>query len=296
MNKNSYISFNGETIKKEEFSLGINNRAFLYGDALFETFIASGTRVVSFKQHLNRLKNSMEVLKMNIPTDFRTSMFGDKISELESNIIDLINKNRLFKGIRIRMTVFRKPGGLYTPLTNDVDYLIETTELDHDTYQYNKKGLIVDTFPDINKPVNKLSGIKSTNALLFSMAGIYRTGRKLDDCIIMNEQGHVCECMSSNIFVIKNKQLYTPSLSSGCVKGTMRERVIEIALDNGLTVFEDCYLTEQNLIDADEIFLTNAVSGIRWVLGFKKKRYLNNITTILQAELVKLQTMLKFDN
>lgn len=290
MEKNSYISYNGKTIKKSDFNLRYNNRAFLYGDAIFETMFASATRIINFKQHITRAISSMEELKMNVPSEFRTSLFGSQTPPIKDYIIDLINKNRFFKGIRIRMTIFRKPGGLYTPESNDVDYVIETTELESSKYELNQRGIIIDTFTDIRKSVNKLSGIKSTNSLLFTMAGLYKKSRNIDDCLILNEYGSVCECISSNIFMIRDKQLFTPSLKSGCVKGIMREKVIELALDRGLTVFDDCDMSESDLENADEIFITNAISGIKWVLGFRKKRYLLNIVRELYAELVRFQS------
>jgi branched-chain amino acid aminotransferase len=71
--------------------------------------------------------------------------------------------------------------------------------------------------------------------------------------------------------------LYTPSLEEGCLAGTMRMQVINLALANGIKVYESPILP-QHLLAADEIFLTNAIRGINWVGGYRTKRYQNNIS------------------
>ena len=74
--------------------------------------------------------------------------------------------------------------------------------------------------------------------------------------------------------------LYTPHLEDGCVGGTMRMQVINSALENEIKVYETS-LTPQNLLAADEIFLTNAIKGIQWVGSYRTKRYFHKISDVL---------------
>ena len=102
----------------------------------------------------------------------------------------------------------------------------------------------------------------------------------LDDVLLSNNEGGILESTSANLFVVSNGVLYTPGLEEGCLAGTMRMQIINIALANGMKVYE-CNILPQNLLVADEIFLTNAIQGIQWVGGYRTKRYFNNVSKIL---------------
>ena len=99
--------------------------------------------------------------------------------------------------------------------------------------------------------------------------------------IILNNQNNIVEALSSNLFFVKDKYIYTPPLSSGCLNGIMRSKIIEIAKSLNYNLIDNLPLNINNLINADEIFLTNAISGIKWVLAFKQKRYYNKTSKIL---------------
>lgn len=268
MSRISFICYNGEYLKNDKPVLNYNNRAFGYGDGLFETMHAFGTNVQFIINHYERLLNGMRILKLQKPVFFTIEYLREKITRL-------LNANKIFQGARIRLTVFREAEGYYTPTANSISYLIETTPLVKGNYELNKKGLIIDTYNQIKKPINSLSNYKTLNSLIFVLSGIYKLENKLDDCIILNERNNVCESISSNIFIIKRGKIYTPSLVEGCVAGIMRKNIILAAQKSGLEVFDNGSLKPDDLLLADEIFLTNAISGIRWVVAFKNKRYFN---------------------
>ncbi len=280
MNKTQYISYNGQIIAAKEFGITINNRSFQYGDGLFETMHAVGSQVQFFYEHLERLVESMKVLKMEVPVRFTIDTLG-----LQKEISKLLTKNKIFKGGRIRLSVFRRAGGLYTPKTSEVSYIVQALPLEQTYYELNTKGYIIDIYDEIPKPVNILSGIKTTSSLLYVMAGIYKKEKKLDECLLINETGNIVEGMSSNIFLIKEENIYTPPLRSGCLNGIMRKKVIELAKSEGFTVFDEVPIKLPDIMAADELFFTNAINGIRWVMGFKQRRYFNKITKILSQKL-----------
>lgn len=185
---------------------------------------------------------------------------------------------------RIRLSIFRNDGGWYMPETNSVSYTIELTKLEEQNYQLNAKGLLIDVYTAFKKSTNALSSLKSANGLLYVLAGIHRKELKLDECLILNEQGQIIEAISSNLFAVKNGVLYTPPVSDGCINGVMRNKIIEIAQENRIAVYEIAVM-QSVLLAADELFLTNAVHGIRWVVAYKQKRYFNSTAKKLVEKL-----------
>ncbi|MBU8891546.1 MAG: aminotransferase class IV [Bacteroidales bacterium] len=266
---NSFILYNGEYHFKDDFGLKPGNRAFCYGDALFETMHANGTEIQFFEDHMIRLKYGMQVLKMEIPTIIESGF-------LEKEIIKLLHKNKLYQGVRIRLSIFRNTGGKYTPADNNISYVAETEFIENDYYELNQKGLTIDLYNEIKKPVNQFSNLKTSNALLYVMAGQYAKEKNLDDCLLVNDNGNIVEGISSNIFLIKGETLYTPPLQDGPVAGIMRKQILEIADSVGFKISHESSVKEEQLLNASEVFFTNSISGIKWVLAYKEKRYYNH--------------------
>lgn len=271
MNKFQYINHNGQLLKKETFQLDPSNRAFLYGDGLFETLHANGTICQFLDSHYHRLTYGLQELKINIPSYFTVKYFEEQISSL-------LNKNRIYKGARIRFTAYRDSKGFYTPTSNDLSFLITAEELKEEQYILNSKGLIVDFYTEDQKTINRFSNLKTINGLFYVMAGLYKTEKDVDECIILNKKGAVCETISSNIFIVENDNIYTPALSDGCIAGVMRKNVIRLAKNNGFKITDYESIDVSRIKLADEIFITNAVKGIQWVVAYGRKRYFNFIS------------------
>ena len=145
----------------------------------------------------------------------------------------------------------------------------------------------MEVFHDIKKNKNKLANLKSGNALLYVLAGIYKKDIKMDECIIINEDSNICETISSNIFIVKNGALYTPALSEGCVDGVLRKQIISIAQQNRILCYE-IPIVFNTMMNADEVFLTNAVRGVRWVEQYKTKTYTNKMALYFVDKLNEL--------
>ncbi len=284
MGSEGFISYNGQIIHKDELRLDLNNRAFQYGDGLFETMHASGNKVQFFYEHMERLIRSMKVLKMEIPVRFTIDTMG-----LQKEISKILNKNKLFKGARIRMTVFRETGGFYSPESNETEYIIESSPLTSDVYEFNQKGLLIDIYEEQLKPINSLASVKLTSSIFFVLAGIFKKENGLDECLILNTKGNIIEGISSNIFLVKENIISTPSLREGCLPGIMRQKVIELARRNRFIIQDEQPIKIQDIMAADEIFFTNAVKGIQWVVGFKQRRFYNKVAKTLSDALNQQQ-------
>ena len=276
-----YINFNGSIVSADQPLLMHTNRAFRYGDAVFETIRLMNGEILFFEKHLARLRKSMELLSMRWHEDF-------SFQQLHLLIRHLDQVNNLRGNGRIRMEVFRKEGGYYSPMTNEVDYLIEAESLKENEYMLNDTGLRVDLFTEASKPMNKLSNIKSSNALLYVLAGIQRQKSGFDDVLIYNAEGNIAEAVVSNIFTITGGEVATPSLEQGCIAGVMRERIIELLKSKNKKCVEK-KLSLSEILHADEVFLTNVIEGIRWVGAIRSKRYFNSYSRTLVHQLVNVQ-------
>lgn len=266
----SYVFHKGEYVNEHQAFIAKDNRAFRLGDGFFESMRVVDGKVLFLENHFSRITDTIKAYKMVAAENFNLDL-------LRNQIQGLLSRNNITKGGRIRITFYRKSTGYYLPHSDDVNYLIESEPLLENEFILNPIGKTVDIFTDFKKDVNKLSIYKSLNAQLYIMAALHSKEKNLDDALIQNNKFAIIESISSNIFIVSNGVLYTPSLTDGCIAGTMRMNIINIALDNKIKVYE-CTLNPQNLLAADEIFLTNAVKGIEWVVAYRTKRYYNDMS------------------
>jgi len=271
-----FYNYNGEIVPANQRVLQLNNRAFRYGDGLFESMRMIKGQLQFPALHQNRLQLGMKALKLDNYPSFDIDFLKEKAKELSTR-----NKS---KNGRLRLNVFRDAEGLYTPTENKTGYTLEWETLEDQEYTLNTRGLIVGVYEDLPKPINILSNLKTCNSLQYVLAGVYKQRNYLDDAFILNQSGFLCESISSNIFIKYNGTLYTPALSEGCIKGVMRQVVIELALKNSMEIVE-AQINPQVLNEADEVFLTNASRGIQWVMGFNRKRYFYEVSKLLSQKL-----------
>jgi branched-subunit amino acid aminotransferase/4-amino-4-deoxychorismate lyase len=272
-----FINFNGEPHPEDHPVMTIQNRGFRYGDGLFESMRLMKGELKFASLHADRLQKGMKALKFEGFAHIDAYFLKEKVEELA-------RRNKTGPNARARLTVFRDSGGLYSPSSNKVGYGLEVRKIEDPLYISDPKGLITDVFTDLNKPINPLSNFKTCNSLVYVLAGVFKNQFSLDDVFILNQNGFLCEAMSSNLFVVYQKQVYTPALTEGCIGGVMRAVVLQLAKENGLPVIE-AQIDPAILKQADEVFLTNASRGIQWVMGYNKKRYFNEVSRFLLDKL-----------
>ncbi|HSN10433.1 MAG TPA: aminotransferase class IV [Hanamia sp.] len=244
------------------------NHSFRYGDGLFETMRMLQGEIVNMNFHFERLIAGMRQLQFDIPEYFSVEFFLDTVNEL-------LLKNFIFQNARIRLMVFRGDEGIFEVENNATNFIIETFPLP-EKIELNAEGLMVDVFPDAAKSCDRFSNLKSNNYLPSVMAARFAKKNSLDDAIILNTFGRVCESAIANIFIIKDQQIITPMLTEGCVAGTMRRWMLEkFSLRNWK--IEEKSISVEALLSADELFLTNSIQPIRWVKQFRDKTYGNEM-------------------
>ncbi|HFS67614.1 MAG TPA: aminotransferase class IV, partial [Flavobacteriia bacterium] len=185
------INYNGNILSAQDIDLSYNNRAFYYGDALFETLKYKKNNIQFLEDHYFRLMASMRMLRMEIPQNFSLDFF-------KSEILKTLKANNLISA-RIRLQVFRKNGGYYLPLTNEINYLIEVKPLNI----IDKTDYKLDVFKDFTVYSGILSNLKTTNRIFNVVASIFSDENGLDDCILLNEKKQVVETSKTNIFLVK---------------------------------------------------------------------------------------------
>ena len=257
----SYISFNGQIIRQDQINFYAVER-FRVADACFESMLYRHERIPLLLLHQERLTKTCALLNFQ---DYQISF-----AEIERLLFE---NNLATEMVRVRISLVRKHGANYKPLGKEVQVLIETIKLTEIFKPVNNLGF----YNVFKKSSNALACIKSSNALIYVLAKQFAQENKYDEVLIANEQKEWIEASSSNVFVIKNKQIYTAKEDSGCVNGVCKDFLINF-LDVQFVELTDLFLEE-----ADELFLSNAVQLIQPVLKLDGK----SLGTAKTAELIK---------
>jgi len=267
------INFNGVFTDKSDF-ITPSNRALLYGDAVFETFKVVDNKILFLEDHYFRLMSSMRILRMKIPMNFT-------LEYLEEQIISLALKLNIANNARVRMTVFRKDGGLYAPETNEISFIITAKENSSREYLLKKENYEVELFKDFYVSKHLISSLKTTNKIIQVVASVFAKENGFDDCILINDEKNVVETISGNIFMVLDNQIITPPVSDGCLNGIMRKQVInELKSSTDFNVIENS-ISPFDLQKADELFLTNVITGIQPITKYRKKSYTTEVSEML---------------
>ncbi len=270
-----YFNYNGRFFADDEIVLSKDDRSYRYGDGLFETMKLIKGNILLEDYHFERLFLGLDVLKIHTPVNFTRQ-------KIENEIKELSKKNECERSARIRLSVSRGNGGLYD-CDNKFSYLIECWPLEQKAL--NENGLVIDIFPDARKSIDVFSNLKSANYLPYVMAAIWAKENKLNDALILNQHDRICDSTIATVFWVKDNNVFTPPLIEGCVAGVMRKKILELAIRNSDHLMQEAILTQEILLQADEVFLTNATTGIRWVKECRSKIYKNTISSKIFTEL-----------
>ena len=278
------INFNGSIVHNGT-NLLTHNRAFLYGDAVFETVKIVKSKILFLEDHYFRLMSSMRIVRMEIPMNFTMEYF-------EEQILTLAKAKNFENSSRARITVYRNDGGYYLPENNTVSYLINVETLENTSYSISQKDYVVDLYTDFYIAKQLLSSIKTTNKILNITASIYASENDLDNCLLLNDSKNVVEALQGNLFMLKGNTLVTPPVSEGCLNGVMRKQIIKLArtIEN-IEVVEES-ISPFDLQKADELFITNVIKGIQPITKYRKKEFTIDLSKQL---LQKLNDIINLD-
>lgn len=268
------INVNGKIVSSSDLVLE-NNRGFLYADALFETLRVLDNHVLFLEDHYFRLMSSMRILRMEIPMDFTMEYFQEQI-------LNLVQANSSStNAFRVRFNVYRDSEGKYLPTNRKIGFLVTCEPLQDSLYKCNTEFYEVELYKDFYVTSHLLSNLKTNNRLINVTGSIFANENGYENCLLLNEAKSVIETLNGNLFIVKGNQVKTPPLSDGCIKGVMRKQIIEL-----LDKHPDYEIVEQSisafeLQKADQMFMTNAISGVSPITKYRKKEY----TTTLAVDL-----------
>ena len=270
------INFNGDSSTAD--NILTQNRAFLYGDAVFETLKIVQGKVLFLEDHYFRLMASMRILRMEIPMNFTMEYF-------EEQLLSVVKSNGFEDAARARITIYRNDGGYYLPTTNTISFLIHTSSLENQAYVWDEKTCEVDLYKDFYISKQLISSIKTTNKVIHVTASIYADENGFDNCILLNDSKNVVEVLQGNLFMLQGNKLITPPVAEGCINGIMRKQVLALAKKvEGLEVVEEV-ISPFDLQKADELFFTNVIKGIQSITKYRKKEFATTMANLLVQKL-----------
>lgn len=263
------LNYNGTLFPENTPLVSANNRSFRYGDGFFETMKMINGRIALLDHHFDRLFKSLEELEFDSTPSLTPAL-------LEKAILELAQKNQHTAAARVRLMIFRDEGGLYDLHAHAPHYIIQTSLLPSNYQRLNKDGLTIGFFSDARKAFDRYSPIKTNSYLHSVMASLWAKRQNLDDAIILNANERVAETSIANIFIVQDGIVKTPALTEACVAGVMRRHLLQ-CLVQGRIVAEESPITTDDIASAEEVFLSNAAYGIRWVKQCGKNMYQNTL-------------------
>ncbi|WP_077921349.1 aminotransferase class IV [Spirosoma sp. 209] len=260
-----FLVYNSDLLAEDAFLLTANDRAFQYGDGLFETIRYEAGQLWFWDDHLSRLTAGMAALHLLAPAAAWSET-------LQQRVLALLAANGLTQAsARVRIQVWRQTGGLYTPTTNQLNLLI--TARPGQPFAITNQAKI-GIYPDIQLAYSPISGYKTSNALPYVLAGLFKQEQGYQDAILLDQQGHLAECVASNLFWFRQDVLHTPSLQTGCINGIARRQLLR-----AFPMVREGLFLPASLAEAELVFTAN-VMGIQVYKG--------RLSETLQARLLTL--------
>jgi branched-chain amino acid aminotransferase len=242
------IFIDGKYCSERDAKVSVFDHGLLYGDGVFEGIRAYHGHVFKLKEHIDRLFYSAKAILLEIPMSH---------AQLMKATVEACRANKLRDGY-IRLVVTRGVGtlGLNPRTCKKPSVIIIADKIQLYPPEYYQRGLDIITVPTVRNLHSALNpAIKSLNYLNNILAKIEANNAGVEEAVMLNAEGFVAECTGDNLFIVKNRALFTPPLSAGALYGITRQTVIELAEEAGLKVSEP-NLTRYDLFNADECFLT----------------------------------------
>ncbi|MBL0147083.1 MAG: aminotransferase class IV [Chitinophagaceae bacterium] len=194
----------------------------------------------------------------------------------------MAKKNKHQKFARIRLSVVRGNGGLYDAENHNPNYIVQTWALPDGKGTLNQNGLVLNIYKEALKSCDAFSNLKHNNFLPYTMAALFAKKNNCNDALVLNGYNRICDSSIANVFIVKDEIIYTPPLSEGCIAGVTAAYVIA-KLQNSLYKVIEKPLQINDVLNADEVFLTNSIQNIQWVKQIDNSVYKNEMIQKIYA-------------
>lgn len=257
-----FVNVNGRISDRDHATISVFDHGFLYGEGVYEVARTYNGEPFLFDRHMKRLRTSAAMIALDIP-------FSDH--EFLQRSIDTMNAANLgrasdnsFAEAYIRILVTRGIGDLtYDPAATPHPSVIVIVKpapvVPEDHYRKGVKVCMVDVIRNHPRSVSPL--IKSNNLLNNALGMQQALKRGGIEGVFRNYRGELSECSQSNLFIVKDGVVRTPSLEAGLLAGITRAFVMEMCSQLGLNA-EEGTLLDQDLVTADEAFFTSTTKEL----------------------------------
>ncbi len=262
-----YLFFNNKFYETTTPIIIADDKNYRYGESVFETMKCYKGKILFFDLHFERLLKALSLLQIQVPRHFKPQV-------LEDTIRQLTKKNKL-TNCRVRVTISKGHGGLFEIDEKGFQLLIENYPLPQEAYEFNENGLVTGFYDAMLKTTDTFSNYKTGNHLLYNMAALYAKQQRWNEAFVSNINYNICDSTISNIFIVKNDTITTAPLTEGCIAGVMRQYLLNQFLDHGIA-FKEQAITKEDILMADEVFVTNCTMGIKWVKQVGEQTYITS--------------------
>ena len=231
------INYNGNIISENDSFLTIHNRAFRYGDGVFDLCKYSYQKLIFWEEHYLRLMAGMRILRMNIPMSF-------SMEYLEEEILNLIKANG-----------------------------IEAKVIENPFYTLSEEPYEVELFKDFFVQPDLLANVNHLNRNVNVLGRIFADENDYQNCILLNSNKSIAGVLDGNLFVVNGNTLKTPSLTDGALNGITRKMLIKTLGKTKDYEVVETSISPFELQKADELFFTNSIVGIQPIRQYRKKAY-----------------------
>lgn len=254
------------------------DRAFRFGDCIFDTILFRDNLFHFAEDHYLRLVASMRIVKINIPDFFTPDFFYEQL-------IKIVEENNLKDNLcRIRTTVWRENNldDIYFPKKNEPIFMMEISNINEVKYD---KAINIGIYRENWRATSIINTIKTNNSMINNLAGICALEQGFDNVVFLNQNRNICCATNANIFIVeKDNKVITPPIEEGCVRGVVRKNILKI-LKNRKVNFQEKAISPFEIIKAKEIFITNSIKNIQSVGTYKDTTFETDFTQKIKSEL-----------
>jgi branched-subunit amino acid aminotransferase/4-amino-4-deoxychorismate lyase len=279
--KNRYILFNGAVVPKESLDPDPTPWFDIAGMCLRQSLFASGNRIPFLYPWLELMEKGFQAAGWHLPDAFGPALLKQKLEKL-------LNKNRLFKGSRIHLLIIPIFPSAELDCSPDFRYMALTEELENDFFPLNTRGLSLGVSERYRNTADPFFGSVIRSPLRSLLIRQEAAVNGWDEILLTDPDGYLSEASESNIFIRIGNDIHTPAPGNRCYPRMITTLVMDLIRQQNINLIVNEKLSPRDLSRADEVFLTDDINGIRWVLGMEKKRYYRNTAGILQEELTQL--------
>lgn len=273
-----FVSFNHQILAAADAKISALSSAALYGSGVFTSLAVYNRKPFQWRKHWRRLTENAEKLNIRLSPEITEETVRNSLSEL-------IEENNLTDG-RARITFFDEAAsGIWTfeATARRVSLLITTGDFRRRSGAEQQEELRLTLSPYRINSKSPLANVKSCNYLENILALEEAGSRRFDEAIRLNENGEMASASMANLFWINDETIFTPAPETGCLEGTTRSFVIELAKEIGFEIYTTAEPFEALRL-ADEVFITSAGIGIGKVRSVDGETYNDEITSHLKRE------------